>query len=137
MAIKPIIQTSTTERFIVSINQTISILQRLLLLRTAKKMKKNGLGIINPIKSFIYAFLSRELVKIRKQNKGKLNFRSVDEIQPNFNVRCDVSANGKRPSRIYLKNNGKLQIPTIGDVRFGSARSDSTFLVRNKLQTSL
>ena len=73
--------------------------------------------------SFIYGFLSRELVKIRKQNKGKLNFRSVDKIQPNFNVRCDVSANGKRPSRIYLKGNGKLQIPTIGDVRFGSARS--------------
>ena len=73
--------------------------------------------------SFIYSFLSRELVKIRKQNKGKLNFRSVDKIQPNFNVRCDVSANGKRPSRIYLKGNGKLQIPTIGDVRFGSARS--------------
>ena len=77
-----------------------------------------------PNQSFIYAFLSRELVKIRKQNKGKLNFRSVDKIQPNFNVRCDVSANGKRPSRIYLKDNGKLQIPTIGDVRFGSARSD-------------
>ena len=74
--------------------------------------------------SFIYTFLSRELVKIRRQNKGKLNFRSVDKIQPNFNVRCDVSANGKRPSRIYLKDNGKLQIPTIGDVRFGSARSD-------------
>ena len=77
-----------------------------------------------PNQSFIYAFLSRELVKIRKQNKGKLNFRSVDKIQPNFNVRCDVSADGKRPSRIYLKENGKLQIPTIGDVRFGSARSD-------------
>ena len=73
--------------------------------------------------SFIYGFLSRELVKIRKQNKGKLNFRSVDKIQPNFNVRCDVSANGKRPSRIYLKENGKLQIPTIGNVSFGSARS--------------
>ena len=73
--------------------------------------------------SFIYSFLSRELVKIRKQNNGKLNFRSVDKVQPNFNVRCDVSANGKRPSRIYLKGNGKLQIPTIGDVRFGSARS--------------
>ena len=76
-----------------------------------------------PNQSFIYAFLSRELVKIRKQNKGKLNFRSVDKIQPNFNVRCDVSAGGKRPSRIYLKENGKLQIPTIGNVSFGSARS--------------
>ena len=73
--------------------------------------------------SFIYTFLSRELVKIRRQNKGKLNFRSVDKIQPNFNVRCDVSTNGKRPSRIYLKENGKLQIPTIRDVSFGSARS--------------
>ena len=76
-----------------------------------------------PNQSFIYAFLSRELVKIRKQNKGKLNFRSVDKIQPNFNVRCDVSADSKRPSRIYLKENGKLQIPTIRNVSFGSARS--------------
>ena len=75
-----------------------------------------------PNQSFIYHFLSRELVKIKKQNKGKLNFRSIDKIQPNFNVRCDVSANKKRPSRIYLKDNGKLQIPTIGDVRFGSVR---------------
>ena len=73
--------------------------------------------------SFIYGFLSRELVKIRYRNKGKLNFRTVDKIQPNFDVRCDVSANNKRPSRIYLKNNGKLQIPTIGNVSFGSARS--------------
>ena len=72
--------------------------------------------------SFIYGFLSRELVKIRYRNKGKLNFRTVDKIQPNFDVRCDVSANNKRPSRIYLKNNGKLQIPTIGEVSFGSAR---------------
>ena len=75
-----------------------------------------------PNQSFIYNFLSRELVKIKKQNKGKLNFRSIDKIQPNFNVRCDVSANKKRLSRIYLKDNGKLQIPTIGDVRFGSVR---------------
>ena len=77
-----------------------------------------------PNQSFIYAFLSRELVKIRKQNKGRLNFRGIDKIQPSFNVRCDVSANKKRPSRIYLKDSGKLQIPTIGDVRFGSVRAD-------------
>ena len=72
--------------------------------------------------SFIYNFLSRELVKIRYQKKGKLNFRTVDKIQPNFNVRCDVFQNNKRPSRIYMKDNGKLQIPTIGDVEFGSVR---------------
>ena len=75
-----------------------------------------------PNQSFIYGFLSKELVKIRRQNKGRLNFKSVDKIQPNFNVRCDISANKKRPSRIYLKENGKLQIPTIGDVKYGSAR---------------
>ena len=75
-----------------------------------------------PNQSFIYNFLSRELVKIRKQNKGKLNFRSIDKVQPNFNVICCLSSDKKRPSRIYLKENGKLQIPTIGDVRYGSAR---------------
>ena len=76
----------------------------------------------HPKQSFIYDFISMRLVKIREQNKGKLNFRSVDKIQPNFNVRCDVSSDNKRPSRIYLKKNGKLQIPTIGGVGFGSAR---------------
>ena len=75
-----------------------------------------------PNQFFIYNFLSRELVKIRKQNKGKLNFRSINKVQPNFNVMCCLSSNKKRPSRIYLKENGKLQIPTLGDVRFGSVR---------------
>ena len=75
-----------------------------------------------PNQSFIYNFLAREVVKIRRQNKGKLNFRSIDKIQPNFNVTCCISSNKKRPSRIYLKDNGKLQIPTLGDVRFGSVR---------------
>ena len=74
--------------------------------------------------SFIYNFLSKELVKIRRQNKGRLNFRSVDKVQPNFNVTCCISSNKKRPSRIYLKDNNKLQIPTLGDVRFGSVRAD-------------
>lgn len=75
-----------------------------------------------PNQSFIYNFLAREVVKIRRQNKGKLNFRSIDKIQPNFNITCCISSNKKRPSRIYLKDNGKLQIPTLGDVRFGSVR---------------
>ena len=77
-----------------------------------------------PNQSFIYNFLSRELMKIRKQNKGRLNFRSIDKIRPNFNVTCCISSDKKRPSRIYLKDSGKLQIPTIGDVRFGSVRED-------------
>ena len=75
-----------------------------------------------PNQFFIYNFLSRELIKIRKQNKGKLSFRSINKVQPNFNVMCCVSSNKKRPSRIYLKRNGKLQIPTLGDVKYGSVR---------------
>lgn len=77
-----------------------------------------------PNQSFIYGFLSKELVKIRRQNKGRLNFRSIDKVQPNFNVTCCLSSDKKRPSRIYLKDNGKLQIPTIGDVKYGSVRAD-------------
>ena len=75
-----------------------------------------------PNQRFIYDFLARELVKVRKQNKGKLNFRSIGKIQPNFNVTCCISSDKKRPSRIYLKDNGKLQIPTLGEVEFGSTR---------------
>ena len=74
--------------------------------------------------SFIYTFIARELVKIRRRNKGKLNFRRFDKIQPSFNVRCDMSSDKKRPSRIYLKGDGKLQIPTLGVIKFGSVRAD-------------
>ena len=77
-----------------------------------------------PNQSFIYNFLSRELVKIRRQNKGRLNFKSIDKTEPRFNVRCDIFPSRKRPSRIYLRDNGKLQIPTIGEVDYGSVRSD-------------
>lgn len=77
-----------------------------------------------PNQSFIYAFIARELVRIRRQNKGKLNFRKIDEIQPSFDVRCSVSSDKKRPSRIYLKDDGKLQIPTLGGMKFGSVRAD-------------
>ena len=111
-------------REIYSLNQSDYLnLAKVVVIKNCKENEEKWSWYYQPNQLFIYAFLSRELVKIRKQNKGKLNFRSVDKIQPNFNVRCDVSANGKRPSRIYLKGNGKLQIPTIGDVRFGSARS--------------
>ena len=112
-------------REIYSLNQSDYLnLAKVVVTKNCEENEEKWSWYYQPNQSFIYAFLSRELVKIRKQNKGKLNFRSVDKIQPNFNVRCDVSADGKRPSRIYLKDNGKLQIPTIGDVRFGSARSD-------------
>ena len=77
-----------------------------------------------PNQSFIYTFITRKLVKIRRRNKGKLNFKRIDKIQPSFNIRCDMSANKKRPSRIYLKGKGKLQIPTLGDINFGSVRAD-------------
>ena len=77
-----------------------------------------------PNQSFIYNSICRELIKIRKQNKGRLRFRRIGEIQPSFNVTCCLSTNKKRPSRIYLKDNGKLQIPTVGEVRFGSVRAD-------------
>lgn len=86
--------------------------------------EENWSWYYQPNQSFIYNFLSRELVKIRRQNKGRLNFRSISKVQPNFNVTCCISTNKKRLSRIYLKDNGKLQIPTIGDVRFGSVRAD-------------
>lgn len=77
-----------------------------------------------PNHSFIYTFIARELMKIRNLNKGKLNFRNINKVPPSFNVRCDVSANKKRLSRIYLKENGKLQIPTLGDMKFGSVRQE-------------
>lgn len=80
-----------------------------------------------PNQAFIYSFVAKELVTIRTQNKGRLKFRSITKIQPSFNVRCDAIYNNSsknRPSRIYLKDNGKLQIPTIGEVRLGSTRQN-------------
>ena len=121
-------------REIYSLNQLDYLnLAKVVVTKNCEENEEKWSWYYQPNQLFIYAFLSRKLVKIRKQNKGKLNFRSVDKIQPNFNVRCDVSANGKRPSRIYLKDNGKLQIPTIGDVRFGSARSDFNLSCKKKV----
>ena len=88
-----------------------------------------------PNQSFIYTFLARELVRIRRRNKGKLNFKKVGEIQPSFNVRCDTSANKKRPSRIYLKDDGKLQIPTLGVIKFGSVREDFDLSCKKQVAT--
>ena len=97
-------------------------LAKIVVAKNYEKDKEKWSWYYQPNQSFIYSSLVRELVKIRKQNKGKLNFRSIDKTKPNFNVTCCISSNGKRPSRIYLKKNGKLQIPTVGDVSFGSVR---------------
>ena len=113
------------DRDIYNLNQSDYLkLAKLVVAKNYKEDKELWSWYYQPNQSFIYAFLSRELVKIRRQNKGRLNFRSVDKIQPNFDVLCSISSDKKRPSRIYLKDNGKLQIPTIGDVRFGSVRAD-------------
>ena len=112
------------DREIYSLNESdYRNLAKIVATKNYDKNKELWSWYYQPNQSFIYASLSRELVKIRKQNKGRLNFRSVDKIQPNFNIRCSTSSNKKRPSRIYLKDSGKLQIPTIGDVRFGSVRA--------------
>ena len=112
-------------RLVYSLTQSDYIsLAKFVVANNYNKDKEKWSWYYQPNQSFIYDFLSRELVRIKRQNKGRLNFRSVDKIQPNFNVMCSISSNKKRPSRIYLKDNGKLQIPTIGEVSFGSVRED-------------
>ena len=111
------------DREVYKLNQSDYLnLAKIVVAKNSEEESEKWSWYYHPKQSFIYAFLSRELLKIRRLNKGKLNFRNIDKIQPNFDVQCNVSANKKRPSRIYLKDNGKLQIPTIGDVNFGSVR---------------
>ena len=111
------------DREIYQLNQSDYLkLTKLVVAKNYEADEENWSWYYQPNQSFIYNFLAREVVEIRRQNKGKLNFRSVGDVQPNFDVRCCISSDKKRPSRIYLKENGKLQIPTIGDVRFGSVR---------------
>ena len=113
------------DRDIYKLSQTDYLkLAKVVVTKNSKVDKEQWSWYDQPNQSFIFAFIARELVKIRRRNKGKLKFRRFDEIQPNFNVRCDMSTNKKRPSRIYLKDNGKLQIPTLGDIDFGSVRAD-------------
>ena len=97
--------------------------------------KEQWFWYYQPNQSFIYSFIAIELVRIRRRNKGKLNFRGVNKIQPSFNVRCDTSANKKRPSRIYLKDDGKLQIPTLGGMSFGSVRKDFDLSCKKQVAT--
>ena len=110
-------------------------LTRVVVAKNYEEDNENWSWYYQPNQSFIYNFLAREVVKIRRQNKGRLNFRSIDKIQPNFNVTCCISSNKKRPSRIYLKDNGKLQIPTLGDVRFGSVREGFNLSCKKQVAT--
>lgn len=113
------------DRYIYSLNQSDYLkLAKIVVAKNYEEDKEKWSWYYQPNQSFIYTFIAREIVRIRRRNKGKLNFRGVDKIQPSFNVRCDMSADKKRPSRIYLKDNGKLQIPTIGEMKFGSVRED-------------
>ena len=113
------------DRDIYSLNQSDYLnLAKIVVDKNYEEDKEKWSWYYKPNQSFIYTSIAREMVRIRRQNKGKLNFRSIDKISPSFNVRCDMSVNKKRPSRIYLKDNGKLQIPTIGDVGFGSTRTE-------------
>ena len=88
-----------------------------------------------PKQSFIYKSLAREVVKVRRQNKGRLNFRCIGKLQPSFNIRCDISSDKKRPSCIYLKTDGKLQIPTLGGVALGSTRKDFDLSCKKQVAT--
>ena len=113
------------DRDIYKLNQSDYLkLAKIVVAHNYEEDNENWSWYYQPNQSFIYAFLVRELVKIRRQNKGRLKFRSIDKVHPNFNVRCDVFPSGKRPSRVYLKDDDKLQIPTIGAVRFGSIRTN-------------
>ena len=113
------------DRDIYKLNQSDYLkLAKIVVAHNYEEDNENWSWYYQPNQSFIYAFLVRELVKIRRQNKERLKFRSIDKVQPNFNVRCDVFPSGKRPSRVYLKDDDKLQIPTIGAVRFGSIRTN-------------
>ena len=111
-------------REVYSLNQSDYLnLAKMVVAKSSEEDSEKWSWYYQPNQSFIYGFLSRELVKIRRLNKGKLNFRNIDKTQPNFNVVCCAFGDKKRPSRIYLKKNGKLQTPTIGGVGFGSVRN--------------
>ena len=123
-------------REVYKLNQTdYRNLAKVVITKNSEVDKEQWSWYDQPNQSFIYNFITRELVKIKIQNKGKLNFRGVDNIQPSFNVCCCISSNKKRPSRIYLKENGKLQIPTLGEMSFGSVRADFDLSCKKQVAT--
>lgn len=124
------------DRDIYSLNQSdYSNLAKIIVSKNLEEDYEVWSWYYQPNQSFIYNSLARELVKIRRQNKGQLKFRSIDKIQPSFNVTCCISSDKKRPSRIYLKDNGKLQIPTLGEVNFGSTRRNFDLSCKKQVAT--
>ena len=101
----------------------------------SKRDKEEWSWYYQPNQSFIYSFIAKEVVKIRVMNKGRLRYRGIGKTQPSFGVRCDVSSDRLRPSRIYLKDTGKLQIPTLGEVKFGSVRADFDLSCKKQVAT--
>lgn len=69
--------------------------------------------------AFIKNTTIREYMEIRIKNKGRVKFRKHLETRPGFPVRCDISSDKKHLSRIYLKDDRYLQIPSVGQIRFG------------------
>lgn len=113
------------DRNIYKLNQSDFMnLARFVVSKNSENDEEKWSWYYQPNQSFMYSFLARELIRIRIKNKGKLRFRKIGDTQPSFNIRCDASSDKKRPCRIYLKDNGKLQIPSIGEVRFGHVRPD-------------
>ena len=113
------------DREIYRLNQSDYLnLAKVVVAKNCKEDSESWSWYYQPSQSFIYSFIAKEIVKVRRINKSLINYRGIGKVPPSFNVRCDVSTNKKRLSRIYLKDNGKLQIPSIGDVRFGSVRED-------------
>ena len=111
------------DRWVYHLNQSDYLnLAKIVVAKNYEEDKDTWSWYYQPNQYSIYKYLSKDLVQVRSRNKGRLNFRSIDKIQPSFNVRCDISSDKKRSSRIYLKDSGKLQIPTLGDVDFGSTR---------------
>lgn len=84
-----------------------------------RKGEKGWSWYYRPNQSFIYNSLARDIVKVRRLNKGRLKFRSVGKHAPGFGVKCCISSDKKRLSRIYLKDDRKLQVPTLGVVSIG------------------